>query len=145
MKAKTIGALCAAIGICGVAAIPASASVDPDTASRMCTNTYVLRTVPEFANPTYGQWKDQDRFIAVARGGDYNASSTYNVSKGYGNTSGNNILCDEDYSFIDAFGAREHIYISGGVSVGTYSDGTRYPAAFWTINRSCSHAPCPLS
>jgi hypothetical protein len=141
MKSKIIGAACAAVGVLGVSAIPASASVDPVTASYMCGLTYSLETVPEFANPTHGQWRAQDRFIAAGRGG---TGSVSNVSKGYGNTSGDNILCDEDYSFTDGFGVREHIYISGGVIVGTYSDGTRYPQAFWTINRSCSHAPCPL-
>jgi hypothetical protein len=142
MKSKIIGAACAAVGILGVSAIPASASVDDVTASNMCALTYVTASVPEFANPTHGQWKDQDRFIAAARG--VVAGSASNVSKGYGNASGNNILCDEDYSFTDAFGAHEHIYISGAVVVGTYSDGTRYPQVFWTINRSCSHSPCPL-
>lgn len=128
-----------ALGVFGLAAIPAQASVDATTASQMCATTYTLApsgNPPEFDSTPHGAWKNQDRYIMTSRGGDFNASTQENVSVGHGSST-NNIVCDETYTYRDGFNQIEHIYITGGVAVGTYSDGSRYPAAYWTTHRSC--------
>lgn len=142
MRGKIIAAVCGVAGFGCLAAVPAQASVTPTEASQMCATTYQLGKgstgqVPNFENPQHGQWAAQGRFIATQHGGNY-AASTTTASVGGTASSSNVAPCHVDYTFLDGYGLREHVLMEGWVSVGRYSDGTPYPAAFGTYHRNCT-------
>jgi hypothetical protein len=95
----------------------------------MCALTYDLgktsTPVAEYDSPTNGQWVNQDRFIAVARGGSYTASTTSNTTNGSGSSS-NIAPCHLDYTFINGYGYRDHwLYASGNANVANFESPQR--------------------